>query len=59
MVQVGATAAVALLEGSGGLNSVVILKTVFGWIITIIVCALTCALLFAQGAYAPYAYDTD
>ncbi|CAM9757754.1 unnamed protein product [Ascophyllum nodosum] len=56
--QVGATTGVALLEGTGGVNGVVLGKTVFGWIITIIVCALTCSLLFAQGAYAPYAYDT-
>ncbi|CAN0318406.1 unnamed protein product [Ascophyllum nodosum] len=56
--QVGATTGVALLEGAGGINGVVLGKTVFGWIITIIVCALTCSLLFAQGAYAPYAYDT-
>ncbi|CAM9757545.1 unnamed protein product [Ascophyllum nodosum] len=56
--QVGATTGVALLEGSGGINGVVLGKTVFGWIITIIVCAFTCSLLFAQGAYAPYAFDT-
>lgn len=56
--QVGATAAVALLEGTGGLNSVVLLKSVIGWIITIIVCALSCALIFSQGAYAPYVFDT-
>lgn len=56
--QVGATAAVALLEGTGGLNGVVLLKAIIGWIITIIVCALTAALIFAQGAYAPYVNDT-
>eukprot|EP00903_Cladosiphon_okamuranus_P013854 g12891.t1 len=56
--QVGATAGVALLEGAGGLNGVVLGKAIFGWIVTIIVCALTCAVIFAQGAYAPYAYDT-
>ncbi|CAN0397168.1 unnamed protein product [Pylaiella littoralis] len=56
--QVGATTGVALLEGIGGVNGAVLGKTVFGWIITIIVCALTCSVLFAQGAYAPYVYDT-
>ena len=48
----------ALLEGSGGVNKAVLGKTVFGWIITIVVCALSCSVLFAQGAYAPYVYDT-
>lgn len=54
----GSTAAVALLEGTGGLNGTVFLKAIVGWIITIVVCALTCALLFSQGAYAPYVNDT-
>jgi len=56
--QVGATTGVALLEGAGGVNGAVLGKTVFGWVITIVVCALTCSVLFAQGAYAPYVYDT-
>ncbi|CAN0447214.1 unnamed protein product [Hapterophycus canaliculatus] len=56
--QVGATTGVALLEGTGGVNKAVLMKTVFGWVITIVVCAVTCSVLFAQGAYAPYAYDT-
>ncbi|CBJ33038.1 high affinity phosphate transporter, probable [Ectocarpus siliculosus] len=56
--QVGATTGVALLEGTGGVNGTVLGKAVFGWIITIIVCALTCSVIFAQGAYAPYVYDT-
>ena len=54
----GATTGVALLEGTGGINGVVLGKTVFGWIITILVCAISCSILFAQGAYAPYAFDT-
>ena len=57
-LQVGATTGVALLEGTGGINGTVLGKTVFGWIITIVVCALSCSVLFAQGAYAPYVYDT-
>ena len=56
--QVGATTGVALLEGTGGVNKAVLGKTVFGWIITIVVCAISCSVLFAQGAYAPYVYDT-
>ena len=48
----------ALLEGSGGVNKAVLAKAVFGWVITIVVCAVSCAALFAQGAYAPYVYDT-
>ncbi|CAB1100652.1 unnamed protein product [Ectocarpus sp. CCAP 1310/34] len=56
--QVGATTGVALLEGAGGVNGTVLAKAVFGWIITIVVCALTCSVIFAQGAYAPYVYDT-
>lgn len=55
--QVGATTGVALLEGAGGVNTTVLGKTVLGWIFTIIICALTCALLFSQGAYAPYVED--
>ncbi|CBJ32177.1 PiT family transporter: phosphate [Ectocarpus siliculosus] len=55
--QVGATAGVALLEGSGGVNGIVLAKAIFGWVVTIVVCGLTCSALFAQGAYAPYAYD--
>ena len=57
-LQVGATTGVALLEGTGGVNGTVLGKTVFGWIITIVVCAISCSVLFAQGAYAPYVYDT-
>ncbi|CAN0387825.1 unnamed protein product [Ascophyllum nodosum] len=56
--QVGATTGVALLEGTGGINSIVLGKTMLGWITTVILCALTCSLIFAQGAYAPYAFDT-
>eukprot|EP00178_Gracilaria_changii_P014785 TRINITY_DN4145_c0_g1_i1.p2 TRINITY_DN4145_c0_g1~~TRINITY_DN4145_c0_g1_i1.p2 ORF type:complete len:419 (-),score=59.75 TRINITY_DN4145_c0_g1_i1:269-1498(-) len=56
--QVGATTGVALLEGTGGVNATVLGKTVFGWIVTIVVCAISCSVLFAQGAYAPYVYDT-
>ncbi|CAM9532529.1 unnamed protein product [Ectocarpus fasciculatus] len=56
--QVGATAGVALLEGKGGLNFPMVYKVVLGWAATIVICGLTCALLFVQGVYAPFAFDT-
>lgn len=55
--QVGSTTAVELLEGAGAVNSTVLGKTVLSWIFTILICALTSALTFAQGAYAPYVHD--
>ncbi|CAM9281102.1 unnamed protein product, partial [Scytosiphon promiscuus] len=51
--QIGATAGVALLEGTGGLNTALAIKIGIGWVATVFVCALTCAVLFSQGAYAP------
>lgn len=51
--QVGATVGVALLEGTGGINWKLLYKTIFGWLITLVVVALSTVLLFAQGAYAP------
>ncbi|CAM9680133.1 unnamed protein product, partial [Sphacelaria rigidula] len=56
--QVGSTTGVALLEGTGGVNYTVLGKTVMGWVLTIVICALTCALIFSLGAYAPYVFDT-
>ncbi|CAM9756702.1 unnamed protein product [Ectocarpus sp. 4 AP-2014] len=56
--QVGATVGVALLEGEGGLNFPMVYKIVVGWGATVVICGLTCALLFVQGVYAPFAYDT-
>jgi sodium-dependent phosphate transporter len=53
--QVGATVGVALLEGYSGVNCGLTFKIVMGWIATLILCAATSALLFAQGAYAPCA----
>jgi len=51
--QVGATTGVALLEGTGGVNKRVLLKTIIGWVITLIVVGATTALLFAWGVYSP------
>merc|ERR1712087_622870 len=46
--QVGATTGVALLEGPKGVNYFVLMKTVVGWIITLLVVGLTTAALVAQ-----------
>lgn len=51
--QVGATTGVALLEGKEGVNKVVLLKAVLGWIITLVVVGLSTGLLVAQGIFAP------
>merc|ERR1712087_719244 len=56
--QVGATTGVALLEGGcKGTNKMVLLKTVVGWIITLIVVGFSTGLLVAQGIHAPLAGD--
>ncbi|CAM9108492.1 unnamed protein product [Ectocarpus sp. 6 AP-2014] len=57
--QVGATSGVALLEGLDGLNTRMVLKIIAGWAATTVICGVSCALLFAQGAYAPFAFDTE
>lgn len=54
--QVGATAGVALLEDPkkcSGINPIVLNKTIFGWILTLIVVSATTAFFVSQGAYAP------
>lgn len=51
--QVGSTTAVGLLEGTGGVNKTLLLKVFGGWIVTIMIVALTTAGFFAQGVYAP------
>lgn len=47
-----------LNQGAGGLNTRVVVKIIMGWAVTMFICGLSCALIFAQGAYAPYAYDS-
>lgn len=51
--QVGATVGVGLLEGTGGVNLLLLAKVIGGWIITLIIVGGTAAAFFAQGAYAP------
>jgi sodium-dependent phosphate transporter len=57
--QVGATSAVALLEGTAGVNKFVLGKTAFGWVATLVVAGGLTALLTAQGIYAPLAGGID
>lgn len=35
-----------------------VFKIVVGWGATVVICGLACALLFVQGVYAPFAFDT-
>ncbi|GMH34654.1 hypothetical protein BSKO_02515 [Bryopsis sp. KO-2023] len=51
--QVGATVGVGLLEGAGGVNGMLFLKVVGGWLITLVVVGFTAAAFFAQAIYAP------
>eukprot|EP00210_Caulerpa_lentillifera_P008050 g7687.t1 len=51
--QVGATVGVGLLEGTNGVNLMLLAKVIGGWIITLVVVGFTAAGFFAQGAYAP------
>lgn len=54
--QVGSTVGVGLLENTkscSGINSKVLLKTAFGWIITCVIVALSTALFISPGIYSP------
>jgi sodium-dependent phosphate transporter len=56
--QIGATCGVGLLESSwsnniSGINNKILLKTMFGWVITCVFVGLITGLLTAQGIYAP------
>lgn len=54
--QVGATVGVAVLEdpkNCSGVNTDILYKTLLGWILTLIIVAITAAFLVSQGAYAP------
>ena len=51
--QVGATTGVALLEGGKGINTWVLLKTVIGWVITLVVVGVSAGFLVSQAVFAP------
>lgn len=54
--QIGATIGVAALENPrtcAGINWAIVWKTIFGWVITLIVVGSSTALLTAQGTYGP------
>ena len=54
--QIGATIGVAALEdprNCSGLNASILIKTVVGWVLTLIVVGGSTALLTAQGVYSP------
>jgi len=57
--QVGATVGVGLLEGGKGVNGLLFLKVISGWILTLIVVGFTAAAFFAQAAYAPSIPNLD
>ena len=54
--QIGATIGVAALEDPykcSGVNSQILIKTLIGWILTLVVVGTSCGILTAQGVYAP------
>jgi len=57
--QVGATVGVGLLEGKKGVNVLLLMKVIVGWIITLLVVGATTSALFAQGVYAPSIPNLD
>ena len=52
-MQVGATAAVGLLEGTGGVSWNIMGRTVVGWVMTLVVVGTLSAILMAMGIYSP------
>ena len=51
--QIGATCGVGILENVRGINYPILLRSIFGWVITCVIVALSSALLISQGVYAP------
>ena len=51
--QVGSTVGVGLVEGKNSVNWSLVYQVFIGWIVTIVVCAVCTAALFAFGYYAP------
>lgn len=51
--KVGSTVGVGLVEGKNGVNWSLLYGVFAGWIITIVICAITTGLLFAFAVYSP------
>ena len=51
--QVGSTVGVGLVEGKNSVNWSLVYQVFVGWIVTIVVCAVCTAAIFAFGYYAP------
>lgn len=51
--QVGSTVGVGMMEGRGSVNWKLVLQVIVGWAVTLLVCGLTAAGIFAFGTYAP------
>lgn len=51
--QVGSTVGVGLTEGRKGVNYMLLLKVIVGWVITLVIVGFTAAGFFAQGVYSP------
>ena len=51
--QVGSTVGVGLMEGKNSVNWSLVYQVFAGWVITLVVCAITTAAIFAFGYYAP------
>lgn len=52
-MQVGATAAVGLVEGGKGISWVVLGKAIIGWVATLIIVGFTSAIFMALGIFTP------
>ena len=51
--QVGSTVAVGMMEGKESVNWSLVWQVIVGWLITLLVCGLTAAALFAFGTLSP------
>ena len=51
--QVGSTVAVGMMEGKESVNWSLVWQVIIGWLMTLLVCGLTAAALFAFGTFSP------
>ena len=51
--QVGSTVGVGMMEGKGSVNWKLVFQVFVGWVVTLLVCGLTTAGIFAFGMYSP------